>query len=70
MGAGIAKQIRNIYLEVYSQYKADLAAHGDLMLGCFSMAETKDGKIIFLFLVKIRMGEENSSLATLHYRME
>lgn len=47
MGAGIAKQIRNIYPEVYSQYKADLAAHGDLMLGCFSMAETKDGKIIF-----------------------
>ena len=46
MGAGVARQIKEKFPESWAQYKADLAAYGDLNLGCYSRA-SDNGKIIF-----------------------
>lgn len=46
MGAGVARQIKEKFPKAWENYKADLAAYGDLNLGSYSRA-SDNGKIIF-----------------------
>ena len=45
MGAGVARQIKEKFPKAWENYKADLAAYGDLNLGSYSRA-SDNGKII------------------------
>ena len=44
MGAGLAKQIRNVYPEVYNEYKY-VCNNGDAYLGNIQLVETNDDRI-------------------------
>ena len=55
MGAGIAKQIRNEYPEIYHEYK-HLCDNGEAKLGEVLPVETSDGRICFNMFAQYSYG--------------